>query len=180
MALLHLPTGDDAVHVSGAYVSANFFDVLGVSMARGRGFLPEDEHIESPNTVAVISHRLWQTQFDGTLDIIGRTVRLNGRPFTIVGVAPADFNGYTIDDQRLWVPITTYPDGDDLRRVALRGRQWLMGIGRLKPGVTIEQARADMARIGRDLEREFPDHNRRNGVGVERAPARCPSSADPS
>jgi hypothetical protein len=88
MALLHLPTGDDAVHVSGAYVSANFFDVLGVSMARGRGFLPEDEHIESPNTVAVISHRLWQTQFDGTLDIIGRTVRLNGRPFTIVGVAP--------------------------------------------------------------------------------------------
>ena len=169
LARFGLGTGDDAVQVPGAYVSANFFDVLGVPMARGRAFLPDEEQLGSPNTVAVISHRLWQVQFDGTPDIIGRTVHLNGRPFTIIGVAHADFTGYTIDDQRVWVPISAYPDGDDLRRVALRGRQWLMGIGRLKPGVTIEQARAEMARIGRDLEREYPDDNRRHGVGVEPA-----------
>jgi predicted permease len=171
LARFGLGLGGDAVPVPGAYVSANYFDVLGVRMARGRGFLPEDERLDSPNTVAVISDRLWRTQFESTPDIIGRTVRLNGRPFTIVGVAPAGFTGYTIDDQRLWVPITAYPDGDDLKRVALRGRQWLMGIGRLKPGVTIEQATDEMARIAQALQREFPDDNRRHGLAVASAGA---------
>ena len=169
LARFGLGLGDDAVQVPGAYVSANFFDVLGVQMARGRAFLPDDERLDRPTTVAVISHRLWQTQFEGAPDIIGRAVRLNGRPFTIVGVTQADFNGYSVEAQRLWVPITAYPDGDDLKRVALRGRQWLMGIGRLQPGVTIEQARDEVARIGEALRREFPDENRRHGVGV--APA---------
>jgi predicted permease len=171
LARFGLGLGEDAVSVPGAYVSANFFDVLGVQMTRGRGFLPEDERLDRPTTVAVISYRLWQTQFEGTPDIIGRAVRLNGRPFTIVGVTQANFKGYTVDDQRLWVPITAYPDGDDLRRVALRGRQWLMGIGRLKPGVTIEQAGDEMSRIGQALQREFPDENRRHGVGVASAGA---------
>jgi putative ABC transport system permease protein len=171
LARFGLGLGDEAVPVPGAYVSANFFDVLGVQMARGRGFLPEDERLDHPNTVAVISHRLWQTQFNGTPDIVGRAVRLNGRPFTIIGVTQASFNGYTIDDQRLWVPITAYPDGDDLKRVALRGRQWLMGIGRLKPGVTIEQARDELSRIAGALQREFPDENRRHGLAVESAGA---------
>ena len=166
LAQFGLGTGDEAVPVPGAYVSANYFDVLGVPMARGRAFTPADERLESPSAVVVISHRLWQTQFDGAPDIVGRTVRLNGRPFTIVGVANAAFTGYSLEDQRLWVPITAYPDGDDLGRVAQRGRQWLMGIGRLKAGVSLEQAGADLARIGRDLEREFPDDNRRHGVGV--------------
>jgi predicted permease len=129
--------------------------------------VPADERLENPSAVVVISHRLWQTQFDGAADIVGRTVRLNGRPFSIVGVADAAFAGYGLEDQRLWVPITAYPDGDDLRRIAQRGRQWLMGIGRLKPGVSLEQAGAELGRIGRDLEREFPDDNRRHGVGVD-------------
>jgi predicted permease len=64
------------------------------------------------------------------------------------------------------VPITAYPDGDNLKRVALRGRQWLMGIGRLKPGVSIEQARDEMSRIAQALHREFPDENRRHGLAV--------------
>ena len=169
LARFGLGTGNEAVPVPGAYVSANYFDVLGVPMARGRAFLPADERPESPSAVVVISHRLWQTQFEGAPDIVGRTVRLNGRPFTIVGVASPGFGGYGLEDQRLWVPLTAYPDGDDLRRVARRGQQWLMGIGRLKPNVSLEQAHADSARIGRDLEREFPDDNRRHGVGVEPA-----------
>ncbi len=169
LARFGLGLGEDAVPVPGAYVSANYFDVLGVPMARGRAFGPEEERLESVKTVVVISHRLWQTQFEGRADIIGRTVRLNGRPFTIIGVASPAFTGYTIADQRLWVPITAYPDGDDLRLIGLRGRQWLMGIGRLKTGVTMEQAGAEMARIGRDLAREFPEDNRRHGVGVAAA-----------
>jgi predicted permease len=157
---------DSAVRVPGAYVSANYFDALGVPMALGRGFLPEEEDLASPRAVAVISDRLWQTQFAGDRGVLDRPVYLNGRRFSIVGVTPPAFTGYSIDYQGIWVPITAYPDGDDLRRVALRGRQWLNGIGRLRAGVTIEQARLEMARIGRDLEREYPDDNRRHGVGV--------------
>ena len=169
LARFGLGTGDDAVPVPGADVSANYFDVLGVPMARGRAFAAEDERLEQARAVVVISHRLWQTQFQSAPDTIGRTVRLNGRPFTIIGIADPAFAGYAIEEQRLWVPITAYPDGDDQRRVAMRGRQWLMGIGRLKPGVSIEQARDQMARIAGDLQREFPDDNKNHGLGVERA-----------
>jgi predicted permease len=169
IATFGLGTGDAALRVPGSYVSANFFSVLGVPMALGRGFRPEEERLASPAAVAVISYDLWQAQFDGAGDVIGRSIRVNGRPFTIIGVTARGFNGYTFDLQRLWVPITGYPDGDDLRRVALRGRQWLMGVGRLKQGVAIDQAREEMARIGRDLQREYPGDNRRHGVGVEAA-----------
>ena len=136
-------------------------------MALGRGFLPEEESAGSPSTVAVISDRLWRTQFSGERDVIGKTIQLNGRPFTIVGVTAPGFTGYTIARESLWVPVTAYPDGDDLRRLARRGNQWLMGIGRLKNGVSIAQARAEMARIGRDLERAYPDENNRHGLSAE-------------
>jgi putative ABC transport system permease protein len=169
LARFGLGTGQEAVPVLGAYVSANFFDVLGVAMARGRGFAADDERLDRARAVVVISHRLWQTQFQGAPDVIGRTVRLNGRPFTVIGVAGPDFSGYGLEDQRLWVPLTAYPDGDDLRLVGQRGRQWLMGIGRLKAGVGFEQARGEMARIAADLEREFPDDNRDHGLGAEPA-----------
>ena len=169
LATFGVGAADSAVRVPGAYVSANYFDVLGVTFGLGRGFLPEEEQLGNPRAVAVISDRLWRTQFGADPRVLDRPVHLNGRPFTIVGVTAPGFAGYSIDDQRLWVPITGYPDGDDLRRVALRGRQWLMGIGRLNPGVTIEQARADLARIGVALQGDYPDDNRRHGVGVERA-----------
>lgn len=166
-ATFGLGTGDNAVRVSGAHVSGNYFAVLGVPIARGRGFLPEEEQLASPKAVVVVSDRLWRSAFDADPEVIGRTIRLNGRPFTIVGVTAPGFAGYTIGFESLWAPITGYPDGNDLRRVSERGRQWLMGIGRLKEGVTIAQARADMARIAADLEREYPDDNRRHGLGVE-------------
>jgi predicted permease len=162
-----LGTDADATPVSGGYVSANYFAVLGVAFPLGRGFLPEEERAGSPNTVAVISDRLWHRQFAGDRDVVGRTIRLNGRPFTIVGVAGPGFNGYTIAAENVWIPLTAYPDGNDLRRLTARGQQWLMGIGRLKDGVMAAQARTEMARIARDLEREYPEDNRGDGVGVE-------------
>jgi putative ABC transport system permease protein len=164
---LGLASDAGAVRVYGGYVSANYFAVLGVPIVLGRGFLPEEERPESPRAVTVISDRLWRTQFGGAPDVIGQTVRLNGRPFSIVGVTAPRFSGYTIAAESLWIPLTAYPDGDDLQRFSRRGQQWLMGIGRLKAGVTIAQASTEMARIGRDLQREYPDDNSRHGVGVE-------------
>jgi predicted permease len=167
LARFGLGTGQEAVPVLGAYVSANYFDVLGVTMARGRAFAADDERLDQARAVAIISHRLWQTRFSGATDIVGRTVRLNGRPFTVIGVASPGFGSSPLGEQHVWVPITAFPDGEDLRRVGLRGRQWLMGVGRLKPGVSLAQARDQMARIAADLEREFPDDNRDHGLGVE-------------
>ena len=80
-------TGREAVPVLGAYVSANYFDVLGVPMARGRGFSADDERLDQARTVVVISHQLWQAQFNGAHDVDRAPVRLNGRPFTVIGVA---------------------------------------------------------------------------------------------
>ena len=161
-----LSVDERASSVSGAYVSANFFSVLGVRMGLGRGFLPQEESASNPTTVVVISEHLWQTAFDADRDVIGRTIRLNGRPFTVIGVAAAGFNGHSIDRVGLWIPLTAYPDGDDLKRFERRGQQWLMGLGRLKPGVTVVQAQEQMSRIADDLMREYPDDNERHGLVV--------------
>lgn len=162
-----LGDGDTAVKVAGAYVSWNYFDVLGVTIARGRGFLADEERLGSPRAVVVISDRLWRRQFDASPAIVGRTIRLNGRPFTIVGVTAPPFDGASIDIGQLWVPITGYRDGEDLTRIGMRGRQWLMGVGRLRPGLTMDHARVDLARIARELTREHPDGYVRDGLGVE-------------
>jgi predicted permease len=157
--------GKSARRVSGAYVSTNYFSVLGTPMALGRAFVADDMLPAVPATVAIISHRLWQSQFGGDPDIVGRTVQLNGRPFRIVGVAAAGFNGHDIARTAIWMPLTGFPDGD-LKRLDRRGQQWLQGIGRLKDGVSAAQARDDMSRIASQLAREYPDDNRRHGLGV--------------
>jgi predicted permease len=162
-----LGAGDSSDKVSGAYVSANYFDVLGVRIALGRGFTPDEEQMGNPRAVVVISDQVWRRQFSGAPDVVGRTLRLNGRPFTIVGVTAPEFAGASIDRTEIWVPITGYRDGDDLTRIGLRGRQWLMGIGRLRPGVTITQARSDMARIAREIVREHPGEYVRHGLDAE-------------
>lgn len=173
-----LGTDTSALRVSGGYVSANYFEVLGVPIGLGRGFRPDEENPASPAAVAVISDRLWRAEFSSDPDVVGRTVRLNGRPFSIIGVAAPRFNGYTIDFESLWIPLTAYRDGDDLRRYERRGQQWLMGIGRLKDGATISRARDEMATIAGDLRREYPDDNRRHGLGVE-PPGAVPVSLRP-
>ena len=158
--------GISPVRVGGALVSANYFSVLGVAMQLGRGFLPEEESASAPVTVAVLSDHLWRTALSADPSIIGRTIRLNGRPFTVVGVAPPSFGGHSLETMNLWVPLTAYPDGDDLRRFSRRGQQWLYGIGRLKPGTTAAQAQRELTRIARDLERDYPEDNADHGLGV--------------
>jgi len=163
--------GTNASRLSGAYVSTNYFSVLGTPTALGRTFVAEDMPLTAPATVAIISHRVWRSQFGGDANILGRSLRLNGRSFRIIGVAAAGFNGHSIDATGIWMPLTAFPDGDNLRRLGRRGQQWLMGIGRLKNGVSSAQARADMQRIATELAREYPEDNRRHGLAVEPAAA---------
>jgi predicted permease len=154
-----------AERIFGQTVSGNYFDVLGVRMAHGRGFLASEDRVGAPSFVTVISHHLWRQRFDGAADIVGRTIRLNGHPFAIVGVAADGFTGNTIARSDLWIPIAAYPTtmGRAADTLTSRRTVWMVAAGRLAPGVTFEQALAQVVVIGDDLRRAFPRENEAKG-----------------
>ncbi len=139
------------------WVSAGFFDVLGVKAIAGRTFLPADH--EARSNAVVMSEALWRTRFDADPAIVGRDLRLDGEPFTVVGIVPQDFQ--LLGRTNLWGLLAFD------RRPQLRGAYLFRGIGRLEPDVTIDAARAEMATIAEGLAREFPDTNKGRGVAIE-------------
>ncbi|MBO0858121.1 MAG: ABC transporter permease [Chloracidobacterium sp.] len=142
----------------GEIVSGNYFSTLGLKLSLGRGFLPEEDRTPGERSVAVISHKLWQTRFGGDPATVGRSVNINGHPFTIVGVAPEKYvglsRGFAAD---WWVPAMmirqAVPGSNLLTRRDSRG---FLVIGRLKPGVTLQQAQADFNSIAAKLYKEWP------------------------
>jgi len=130
---------------------ANFFDMLGVQPLRGRAFLNGEDQV-GRNHVAVLSYAFWQRNFGGQVSAINSTVNMNGEPYTVVGVMPAWYRTPGAAD--LWVPIDTTPKG-----LGSRGTHHLRAIGRIKPGVTLEQARADLRGVAAALAKQFPDSN---------------------
>jgi predicted permease len=159
---------DGAERVFGLAVSGNYFDVLGVPMALGRGFLPSEDRPGAAQQVTVLSHRLWQQRFQGASDIAGRSVHINGRPFTVVGVTAAGFTGSTITEADLFLPFAIYPlaAGRTPRLLTNRASVWMIGVGRLKPHVTLDHARAEMTALAAALEREHPKDNEGRGVAL--------------
>ena len=159
---------DGAERLYGAIVSANYFSVLGTRAHAGRLLTPsDDEGAPGSHPVMVISYELWQRRFGGRAEVVGETVPLNGHPFTIVGVTPPGFQGTTLLRSDAWVPISATPLASPrLGASLLTSRQsvWLLMGGRLKPGVTVAQARAELLAIGAALEREFPQINRGKGL----------------
>ncbi len=143
--------------VTRQWVQHGFFDALGVKAIAGRTFQPADEAARS--SVVVLSESFWRTRFDADPSIVGRDVRLDGMPFTIVGVAPQQFQ--LLGRTSMWalVPFD--------RRPVLRGAYVLQVIGRMKPGVRIDAARAEMATIADGLAQEFPATNKGRGVTIE-------------
>ncbi|MFP5265506.1 MAG: ABC transporter permease [Blastocatellia bacterium] len=168
MTPMSLNIGGEAQRVYGAVVSGNYFGVLGVNAAIGRTFLPEEDKTPNTHPVAVISHGLWRRVFGSDPDVAGKTVTLNGHPFTVVGVAPESFTGtfvgLSID---LWVPMMAHeqvvPGGN---HTASRGDHWLQAMGRLKPGVSIEQAQTELDTIARQLAQEYPRTNEGRGAAL--------------
>jgi putative ABC transport system permease protein len=132
----------------GAVVTANFFDVMGIQPALGRVFTAENE-VPGKDTVVVLSHGLWQRRFGGARDVLGRTLILSGESYEVIGVMPAALQWPRTAE--LWAPLA--PD-DNLRDA--RSSFWLPVIGRLKPGVPVEQAQAEMGGISTQLEQTYP------------------------
>jgi predicted permease len=158
----------EAEQVDGLFISSEFFDLLGVKPVIGRGLHPgEDEIGAAP--VVLIAAGLWQRKFGSSPDVLGKSITLDGKSFAIIGVVPASiqlpFRDNLVRD--VYVPIGQWNNPFLARRSAPLG---IHGIGRLKPGVTVEQARADMARVTANLAAAFPDVNK--GLGASLIPLR--------
>ena len=151
--------GAEAQPVWAQAVSGNFFAVLGVGAAVGRTLTPQDDRAGNPQAVAVISHAYWQRRFGLDPAVIGKRIALDDVPFTVVGVAPRDFPGFEVGrSPDLWWPIQMYPQvmGADWGGLLTdKGSWWLRVMGRLKPGVPVEQARAELDVMFQRLLREL-------------------------
>ena len=162
---LALSDSGEPEQVFGQMVTGNFFDVLGAPMAAGRGFIPEEDKNFGEHPVTVLTYGLWQRRFGGDPAIAGRKIRLNGHDFTIVGVTAQGFRGTTpVGGPELWVPFAMNQQllASGLPAEQYRSRRGLtyQAFGRLKDGVTIEQARANLDAIGKSLEAAYPNDNR--------------------
>lgn len=145
----------------GLLVSANYFSALGVIPQMGRVFGPEDLRAEGGEPVAVISHGLWQSMFTGDPNVVGRPIRINGRPLTVVGVAPREFQGTTLGLYfEVWLPATLAPViANGSREVRSRGARGYSVMGWPAPGVTRDEVQRDVNTAMRELADAYPDTN---------------------
>ncbi len=160
IAGLHLTGDGEPERIKALYVTGNVFSVLGVDAMLGRT-LREDETWQGKHTVVVLSHALWQRRFGGDPGVIGQNISLNGRNREVVGVMAPDFY-FPSKEIELWIPM-----GWNQQQIAqLRRPHFLRAVGRLKPGVTTEQARGEITTIAGRLEEQYPDTNTQMGVGL--------------
>jgi predicted permease len=166
---MSLGAADGAERIYGDLVSVNYFSILGTRAHIGRLFMPEDGDQPGTTPFAVLSHHFWRRRFNGDPAVVGRSLQLNGHPFTVIGVAPEGFHGTTVLTTDVWVPVTMVGDLSARRSASIltsREAVFLVMGARLKPGITIGQAQAELATIARALEREYPDANRGKGLQV--------------
>jgi macrolide transport system ATP-binding/permease protein len=155
-----ISTTDGMEMIDGARVSAGFFRTLGVSPLLGRDFYPSEDLAGAPRTL-MLSYASWQKRFGGKQEIIGQSITVDEMPFTIIGVLPQDFHFAPLENTEFWS--TPYlVEGCFARRSC----HSLNGIARLKDGVSEQAALADVVRIAKDLEAQYPDSNRNQGATV--------------
>ncbi len=156
----NLTGGDEPERIIAAIVTADLFPLLGVKPFLGRDFLAEEDRPDA-NKVVILSHNLWQRRFGGDPDLIGKPIKLDNESYTVVGIMPADFWFFWLSEAELWVPLGLGPNRE-------RDNRFLQSVARLKSGVTLQQAQAEIDIINERLEHEYPDSNA--GIGVRLAP----------
>jgi len=163
---VNLTGREEPQRVRGGFVSDNFFKVAGVEPAIGRGFIPGKDDVEGAERVCVVQHQTWQGLFGGDPKLLGSSLILNNEPFTVVGILPPGFR-FPFDEIEVWMPYHTWPV---YRSVAAEGglteRQsgLVAGIGRMKGGVTLEQAETEFKGIMARLSKQFPEGGERSAA----------------
>jgi putative ABC transport system permease protein len=151
-----LDTGVQAEQVDAAIVTANFFPLLGVSLASGRNFLPDEEVVNGPR-VAIVSDQLWRRRYAADPRLVGRSIRMNGQDFSVIGILPAGFKLYLPSDRiflrnsDVWLPAQI----DYAAAAARRQAGFLAVIGKLKKGVTVSSAQAEMDVVAENFRRNY-------------------------
>jgi predicted permease len=157
-----LSIGDRAQRATGSVVSSNYFQALGLHAILGRTFEPSEDTGRNAHPVTVIAYQTWKDRYHGDPEILGKTQMLNGVRHTIIGVMPEGFYGTFVGYAfQFWVPVSmeeVFEGGG--YKLENRDARWSEGFAILKPGVTIEQAQAEISAIGRRLEAAYPDTNR--------------------
>jgi predicted permease len=165
-AQVNWSTGTESEQIPAQVVSGNYFSVLGAPPALGRAFLPHED--QSPNAVVVVSHGFWERSLGTDPTVVGRTLTLNRTPFTVIGVAPKGFTGTLLGGgPSVWVPMAIHdvvqPNFDWYEQ---RRGLFLFAFGRLKDGVSVEQANANMRTVFAQLEQAYPNDNKGRGAGA--------------
>jgi predicted permease len=160
MGSLNLSGGGRAERVTSVRATWNAFPMLGRVPALGRGFQQDDDR-PGAAPVVILTYGFWQRRFGGDPKAIGQTLQLNGRPFSVIGVMPRDFRFFYAPD--LFAPLALDPASSS------RDFEYLVAVGRLKPGISLAQAQEEMNRIARNLETAYPKTNQQSGVLLEPA-----------
>jgi predicted permease len=178
----HLNASGRTQRVDGELISGNYFDVLGVGAALGRVITPADAVETGATDVAVLSYRLWQRLFNGDPSVVGMPIALDGHGFVVIGVANERFTGSQVGLPRdLWVSVLTLRHTNPARAGLLDNRRasWVQIFGRLRPSVTIDEARSELSTIAARLERDYPATNSRARVRVDRGLGRDVEVTEP-
>jgi len=153
MLPMNLTGSGEPERLNASIITGNYFDTFGVRPALGRGFSLENEKTGQDH-VTVLSHAFWQTRFGGDPNIVNKTINLDGKAYEVLGVMPAEV--VLPQPAQLWVPINFDADPE----MKMRNARFLRGIGRLKEGVTLDQAQTDTDLIAAQLEQQYPDSNK--------------------
>jgi predicted permease len=149
----------DPERIEAARANASVFSVLGLAPRLGRAFSPEEDQ-DGANKVVILSSRLWQRRFAADPSIVGKQITLNGQSHTVIGVMPPQFQ-FPSQDVELWVPMAF-----TAQQAASRGSHYLQVVARMKPGVTVQQAQAEMSTIATRLQQQYPKQNTDLGAVV--------------
>ena len=177
-----LAADNRADRIAVAYVTGNYFSMLGVRPGYGRLILPSEGHAFGADPVIVLGHSFWKQRFNGDPSIVERTVQVNAKPFTVVGVVPEHFTGtYALVEFEAYMPRAMVPSEGDFREsMDRRDNHELRVLGRLKPGMSMGQAQAGLDVVSRQLEQQYPDTKRtvRTRLIPEHLARPEPNSAD--
>lgn len=160
---LNFQSAQGATRVQAERVNAGYFSLLGTSAALGRTFAADEDLVPDARPVVVLSHAFWQSRFGGDRGILGRTVTLNQREFSVIGVMPEGFAGLSYTAE-LWIPSAMLTVDLPVRLWTDRGSRWLTAVGRLKPGTSRDEAQRDLQTAAARLSELYPEDNKDRSV----------------